>query len=195
MNRVISLVAAAIAAIWLAGCYESSSLLLDAASARQPITSYQDWTYKGGDTNYHARLTPRSDGWYNFEEATIKEDGTEGDWSHYTVLLNYLENTAGLDVYISAHWEDGDQAYLYGLVAFLPDGRWQSIQPNCDYLSSYDDAELDKDTAAAVGAGAELRSDDIADICFFSTRESLFAAMRTVARDSGFRQRIESAID
>lgn len=195
MNRAISLIVAALAAALLAGCYESSALLLDASAARQPIASYQNWTYKGGDTSYHARLTPRSDGWYNFEEAAIKEDGSEGDWKHYTVLLNYLENAAGFEVYISAHWEDGDNAYLYGLVAILPDGRWQSTQPNCDYLSSYDDEELDKDLAAAQAAGAEVRVEEFADICFFSTRDSLYAAMRTLARDSGFRQRIESEID
>lgn len=195
MRRIISLVAAVLAAGLLAGCYESQSLLLDASAARQPISSFQDWTYNSGDTKYHARLTPRSDGWYDFEEAAFKEDGTEGDLRHYTVLLNFLENAAGLDVYTSAHWEDGDKAYLYGLVAFFPDGRWQSIQPNCDYLSSYSDEDLDKDLAAAKAAGAELVSDEISDICVFSTRDSLLAAMRTIARDPGFRQRVESAID
>lgn len=195
MNRAISLIIAALAAALLAGCYESSALLLDASAARQPIGSYRDWTYNSGDTRYHAHLTPRSDGWYNFEEAPIKEDGSEGDWEHYTVLLNYLENAGGLEVYISAHWRDGGNAYLYSLVAFLPDGHWQSIEPNCDYLSSYSDEELEKDVAAAEAAGAELRSDEYADTCSFTTRESLFAAMRTLVRDAGFRQRVESAID
>lgn len=193
MTRIFPWAVMTVAITLLAGCYESNALLLDAAAARQPVSSYDDWKYTRGDATYHARLNPRADGWYDYEEAMIDDNGSDGDWTHYTLLLNYLENAAGMDVYIYAYWDDDEKAYMYGLVAFLPDGRWQSLQPSCDYLSADDDDQLDRDIAAAQAAGAELRSSDMADICYFSTAGSLFDAMRTLVRDNGFRQRVEGA--
>lgn len=198
MNRLLLTAAALTAAATLAGCYESNALLLDVAAARQPITSYDDWNYTTSDTTnnahltYHARLNPRSDGWYDYEKATIEDDGTEGEWEHYTVLLNYLENAGGMDVYVSANWDDADGAYVYGLVAFWPNGTWQSIFPNCDIMGA-EEQWLTFDTNAAQSAGAQLQSDEWSDICSFTTADSLFAAMRTIVRDPGFRQRVEDA--
>ncbi|MFQ5563801.1 MAG: hypothetical protein ACE5FO_09560 [Parvularculaceae bacterium] len=195
MNRVVSTIIAAFAVIALAGCYESSTLLLDASAARQPISNYDDWTYTRDGATYHARLNPRSDGWYDYEEAAVQSDGSESEWTHYTVLLNYLESTAGMDVYIFTNWDDVENAYIYGLVAFFPDGRWRSFQPGCDFFAAPDENEWEIDVNAAQSAGAELRSDEFSDICYFTTSSSLFAAMRTVAHDPGFRKRMKNAID
>lgn len=191
MNRIVALAAAAIAAILLAGCYESNELLLDVSAARQPITSYGDWRFTSGGLTYHARLNPRSDGWYDYDTAMVNDDGTEGEWEHQSVLLNYLESTAGMDVYVAAVWDDMESAYIYALVAFLPGGGWQTVQPDCDMLA--DDRYIDIDAGAASSAGAELSSNDMADICIFRTRDSLFSAMRAVAEDPGFRQRVDDA--
>lgn len=194
MNRLpLIAVALAAAALLLAGCYESKALLLDASAARQPVAQYDDWKFTTGDTTYHARLNPRADGWYDYEKALVNDDGSEGEWEHYTVLLNYLENAAGMDVYVTAHWDDEEEAYVYALVAFSPDGFWQSIVPMCDFFAADDDAALEVDSKAAEAAGAEMYSDEFSDLCIFSTRDSLFSAMRTIARDPGFAQRVADA--
>lgn len=191
MNRVVHAAALA-AAVMLAGCYESDSMLLDASAARQPISTYQDWTYNHSDgRKYHARLNPRSDGWYEYDEAPIGKDGKEGTWDHHTVLLNYLEDTAGLTVYVSGTWDDGEHAYVYGIVAFDSNGRWQSFSPNCD-VTATDEQSYKLDTDAAKSAGAQLKSSDI-DVCFFTGAGSLFTAMRTIASDPGFRSRVAEA--
>lgn len=186
--------AAALAtAVMLAGCYESNSMLLDASQARQPISTYQDWTYSHSDGGrYHARLNPRSDGWYEYDEASVDKDGKEGKWNHHTVLLNYLENTAGFDVYVSGTWDDDEHAYVYGIVAVEPGGRWQSFSPNCD-VTADNEQNYKLDTDAAKSAGAQLKTSDIEDVCEFATAGSLFAAMRTVAGDPGFRNRVDEA--
>lgn len=181
------------AVVMLAGCYESNSMLLDASQARQPISTYRDWTYSHSDGGkYHARLNPRSDGWYEYDEAPIDKDGKEGKWNHHTVLLNYLEETAGLTVYVSGMWDDSERAYVYGIVAFDPSGRWQSFTPNCD-VTAPDEKDYKLDTEAAKSAGAELKPSDVEDVCMFSTADSLFQAMRTIANDSGFRNRVDEA--
>lgn len=191
MNRALQIAAAAAGAALLAGCYESNALLLDVSAARQPITGYDDWNYTSGDTTYHARLNPRADGWYDYENAKIQDDGTEGEWEHYTVLLNYLENAAGMDVYVSANYDSAEQAYVYGLVAVKPGGSWQYVLPDCDIMA--DEQYWPLDNSAAQSAGAEMQSDEWSDVCSFTTADSLFAAMRTVARDPGFGQRVEDA--
>ncbi|MDE2184151.1 MAG: hypothetical protein KGJ78_14120 [Alphaproteobacteria bacterium] len=183
--------AAAVAALTLGGCYESNGLLLDASAARQPISQYQDWKY-GGDTKYHARLNPRSDGWYDYEEAKIAADGSEGTWEHHTVLLNYLENANGLDLYVYATWEDSEKAYVYGVVAVRSDGWWQSVRPDCDSMSG-DPKWVGADANAATQAGGTLKSDDAGDSCQFTNSASLFQAMRNVVAEPGFWDRVQAA--
>jgi len=117
----------------VAGCYESNALLLDASQPRQPITTYQDWTYGSGDKRYHARLNPRGDGWYDYSEAKIGSDGSDGDW----------------------------------------------YKPDLD---------------AARNAGATVKTiDDIQDVCQFTSREQLFAAMRNLIAEPGFFDRVSRA--
>lgn len=193
MNRLALAATLAAAAALLNGCYESDSMLLDASASRQPVTSYQDWTYNHGDGGkYHARLNPRSDGWYEYDEAPVNDDGTDGTWDHHTVLLNYLEDSQGYQVYVSGTWDEDEHAYIYGLVAFGSDGRWQSITPSCDTMSNNQQA-LTLDTNAAKSAGAQLKEGDMSDVCAFTSRDSLMAAMRTIADDPGFSSRVAAA--
>jgi hypothetical protein len=184
---------ACLAALLLAGCYESNGLLLNASQSRQPITTYQDWNYGSGDHRYHARLNPRSDGWYDYEEAKIKDDGTEDAWKHHTVLLNYLQNTNGQDVYVFGTWDDGEKAYFYGVVVVGTNGAWQSITPNCDPVNSSEKWYV-PDVNAAKQAGAEIKTiDDMEDVCMFTSVGALFNAMRNVVATPGFWDRVEEA--
>ncbi len=175
----------------LTGCYESPDLLLDAGQARQPITAYQDWNYGSGDHRYHARLNPRGDGWYNYEEAKLDDSGKEGEWKHHTVLLNYLTAAAGYDIYVFGTWDDTEHAYLYGVVAVGTNGFWQSVTPSCDPMGG-DEAWVERDTANAKAAGAVVKSGD-SEICQFSSRDQLFAALRAVANEPGFASRVQEA--
>lgn len=182
-----------LAGLLLAGCYESQSQLLDAGQSRQPLTTYQDWTYGSGDHRYHARLNPRADGWYDYEEAKISDSGTEGDWKHHTVLLNSLMNANGYDVYVFGTWDDSEHAYFYGVVVVGANGFWQSITPNCDPVGAQE-AWYQPDVAAAKQAGAEVKSvDDMEDICLFASRDTLFQAMRNVVNTTGFWDRVSAA--
>ncbi len=52
----------AVVMLLVAGCYESSGLLLDPAAARQPITANKDWTYGSGAHRVHARLSGKPNG-------------------------------------------------------------------------------------------------------------------------------------
>lgn len=180
-------------ALLLAGCYESNALLLDAAQGRQPVSTYQDWTYGSGDHKYHARLNPRSDGWYDYEEAKIADTGSEGDWKHHTVLLNYLTAANGYDVYVFGTWDDGEKAYFYGVVVIATNGAWQSITPNCDPVNS-SEKWYQPDVDAAKQAGAEIKTiDDMEDVCLFTSAGALFNAMRNVVATPGFWDRVEEA--
>lgn len=176
----------------LTGCYESREQLLDASQARQPITTYQDWNYGSGDHRYHARLNPRSDGWYDYEEAKI-DNGNEGTWKHHTVLLNYLTNAGGFATYVFSTWDDTEKAYIYGVVAIGANGFWQSVTPSCDPVSS-DEKWYQSDVDAAKRAGADVKNiDDMEDICLFHTHDELFAAMSNIVNQSGFPGRVTEA--
>lgn len=176
----------------LTGCYESQGLLLDAGQARQPITTYQDWNYGSGDHRYHARLNPRADGWYDYEEAKIKDNGSEDTWKHHTVLLNYLTAAWGYDMYVFGTWDDDERAYFYGVVAVGANGFWQSVTPSCDPISS-DEKWGDRDVADAKAAGAELKDTGDSMNCTFTSRDQLFQAMRNVVNEQGFADRIQAA--
>lgn len=181
-----------LAGVLLAGCYESNGLLLDASASRQPISTYQDWNYGSGDHRYHARLNPRSDGWYNYEEAKINDNGGEGEWKHHTVLLNYLENVNGIDVYVYGTRDDNEKAYYYGVVIVRGDGSWQSVTPSCDPVSA-DEKWLDADVDAAKRAGATVKSTEAEDICDFADQATLLQAMRNVVSHPDFWSRVEQA--
>ena len=175
---------ACLAALLLAGCYESNGMLLDASQSRQPITEYQDFTY-GSDTKHHANLNPRSDGWYDYEEATVKDDGSDGTWSHRSVLVNYLESTNGWDVYVFGYWDDTEKAYVYGVLVDQPGGRWQTITPSCDPVMG-DEKWVQSDADAAKQAGADLKTSNFEDVCVFTSADALFNAMRNVVATPGF---------
>lgn len=172
----------------LAACYESQSMLLDTSDSKQPISTYQDWRYKSSSgSRFHARLNPRSDGWYEYSEAMIQNDGSEGTWKHFTVLLNYLQSANGMEIYVFGTKNSGGN-YVYGLVAFMSGGGWQSFTPDCDIMS-----EFESDLEAAKQAGASVTSTEDYDACVFTSRTSLLAAMRNVVSQPSFAGRIQKA--
>lgn len=190
MTRILI---ACFAMLLLAGCYESNSMLLDASQSRQPITGHQDWNYGSAGHRYHARLNPRSDGWYDYEEAQINDNGSEGDWKHHTVLLNYLESASGYDIYVYGTWDESEHAYAYGVVAVGANGFWQSISPSCDPMGA-DEQWYQPDLNAAKQAGAEVKTiDDAQDVCWFTSQATLFNAMRNVVAQPGFADRVQKA--
>jgi len=191
--RILTLCTIMLAALLLAGCYESNGLLLDVSAARQPITTYQDWNYGTGDHRYHARLNPRSDGWYDYEEAKINDDGSEAAWKHHNVVLNYLTAANGYDVYVYGTWDDGEKAYYYGVVVVGTNGFWQSVTPNCDPVNA-DEAWYKPDLGAAQAAGATVKTiDGMEDVCLFTSKEQLFQAMNNVIAEPGFWNRVQQA--
>ena len=179
------------AALLLSGCYESKDLLLDAGQARHPVATSRDWTSGSGDHRYHARLTPKPNGWYDYAEARMDKNG-EGPWKSRTLMLNALPNASGAEVYVFATFSRDEQAYVYGLVVMDTAGSWRTITPNCDPAA--DGKWYRGDRAAARAAGAELRAaDEVPDICQFRSREALFQAMRAIVEAPGFRDRVAAA--
>jgi hypothetical protein len=177
------------AALLLTGCYESRELLLDTSAARQPIASEKDWTFG----SVHARLTPKPNGWYDYAESRRNKAGRDGPWQTRKVLLNPLLSAKGFDVFVFATYSSDDAAYLYGLVAVGADGSWQSVTPSCDSASA-DAKWLAADTKAALAAGARIKAiDEVSNVCHFLKRETLFAAMRGVAANPGFWDRVADA--
>jgi hypothetical protein len=181
------LIAAAL--LLLTGCYESSKLLIDPAAARQPITTAKDWTYGSGDHRVHARLSPRSDGWYDYGEARLDAKGVEGKWKSYRVVLNSFDRAGGYDVFVYGTYNGEDHAYMYGLVVVGSGGFWQTVTPNCDPITG--DAPQ-RDRAAATRAGAKIASlSEVLDVCQFTSRDQLYAALHAVIAEPGFWQRVK----
>lgn len=183
--------------VLVSGCYESNELLLDSAAARQPITHNRDWTYGSGDRRHHARLSLRPDGWYDYAEARLNANGSEGPWQARAVLLNFLTSTSAYavdyDVFVYATYNRNDSAYLYGLVVVGKDGFWQTIMPNCDPANA-NPKWLQSDTKAAQAAGANIKAiDEVERVCLFATREQLLTAMRAVMAEPGFWERVRIA--
>lgn len=173
----------------LTGCYESSKLLLDPAAARQPVLAAQDWTYGGSDHRYHARLTPRSDGWYDYAESRLDAKGVEGRWKTYRVVLNAFDRSS--DIFVYATYNSDDHAYMYGLVVIGTGNSWQTVTPNCDPVNG-DAAQPDR--KAATAAGAKIASiSEVVDVCQFTSRDQLFAALRSVIAEPGFWRRVKKA--
>ena len=166
------------AGLLLAGCYESQTNLLNPAAARQPIASNSGWTDTRSDSTYHNRLSIRSDGWYDFSEAEIGQDGKEGDWETHTVLLNDLGSRNGWALYAFASWDTSEKAYVYGIVG-VGNGTWRSAQPSCDTT-----ADSPPEVGIAVQAGA--RHDNDKGICVFSDSASLLTALRNYSETDGF---------
>ncbi len=82
---------------------------------------------------------------------------------------------------------------MYGVVVVGANGFWQTITPNCDPVNA-DAKWLKPDIAAAKTAGANLKNiDDIENVCHFTSRAQLFAAMRNVIAAPGFWDRVKAA--
>jgi hypothetical protein len=168
-------IAAILACVLLAGCYESQSMLLDPSAARQPVASNSDYTDTRDGQAYHDRLIARSDGWYDFSEAMRNSDGTEGEWETHTVLLNDLGNSNGWALYAYGTWDDTEKAYVYGIVAVGANGVWRSAGPDC---SGDDPPGL----APAQQAGAQIGQ----GICTFTSASGLLDALRAYTDTAAF---------
>ncbi|MBU6299149.1 MAG: hypothetical protein KGJ79_18555 [Alphaproteobacteria bacterium] len=177
--KIRTVILTSLACLMLAGCYESKTNLLDPAQARQPIASNDDWRDTRKDTTYHDRLNVRSDGWYDFSEAKINKDGTEGNWETHTVLLNDLGNSRGWTLYVYTTWDNDEKAYVYGIVA-ISNGVWRSAQPSCDTIMVDNPPEL----AIARQAGATADKDS--GICEFTSTASLLQALQNYANTDEF---------
>ncbi len=173
---------AILACLLLAGCYESKSNLLDTSAARQPVASSAGWTDTRDSSTYHDRMTARSDGWYDFSEASVDKDGKEGSWETHTVLLNDLGANNGWTLYAYTTWDDTEKAYVYGIVAIDGSGVWRSAQPNCDTVMG--DDPNPPELAIAVAAGAANEKDS--GICEFSTSANLLEALRNYSNTDEF---------
>jgi hypothetical protein len=184
--RISALLLAFLASLLLAGCYKSKGLLLDASAARQPITRYQDWTDESGSTRYHYRLNPRSDGWYDYEDAMIYSDGTEDKWAHHSVLMNDLGYANGVRLYVYATWDDEADGYVYGIVGF-GDNFWRTVSPDCGADPEHADVENPLARQIALTSGAK---DDGSGECVFTDRDSLLAALRRYVNTSEFWQKL-----
>jgi hypothetical protein len=177
----------------LAGCYESSTMLLDPGAARQPIAAGKDWTYGSGDRRFHARLTPKPNGWYDYAETRLDRNGAEGPWRTHAVVLNDLAKVDGYDLFVYGTYNRTDEAYMYGLVVIGKGGFWQSVIPNCDPANA-DAKWLQPDIRAAKAAGANIKAiDELESVCHFTKRDQLFAAMRNVIAAPGFWDRVKAA--
>lgn len=178
------IIAVCLAAVLLSGCYESNSMLLDTKLAQQPVKHHLDWKYAADEDTYHARLVPRPDGWYDYAEAEVNSDGSEGSWERRPVLLNLLRKDKTADVYMLGTWDEQEKAYLYGLVVVKPDGQWRIVMPNCDQFSARGNWS-EQDRAAAWSSGSTMQ-------CQFSNAFALRSAMNKLVNGAGFWQRAES---
>ncbi len=182
-----------LSALLLSGCYESNSLLLDTSQARQPLTAAKDWTTSNAEGKVHASATPRSDGWYDYTEANVSPKGKEGAKRRHAVLLNFLTNANGKDIFVYGTKHTSGAGYFYGVVVLSPDNTWKTVTPSCDPVRA-DQTWYKPDIAAAKKAGASVKSAvEKADACVFTSREALFQAMRNVVASTGFWDRVASA--
>lgn len=180
----------ALAGLLLAGCYESNQMLLNPGMAAQPIKTAADWKYQSDGDTYHAKLRPRSDGWYEFEEAQVNSDGSEGTPDHHALLLNYLERADTNDVYVFGTWNERESTFMYGIAVIRPDHTWRLLIPNCDSFTARGGwASVDVD--AAVKAAAQTPRGQYG--CFFTSDQSLRRAMRNLVETKTFWQRLDGA--
>ncbi len=184
--RILLLVAAG---FLLAGCYESRVMLLDPAAARQPVKTAMDWKYTNDAGTFHARLTPRRDGRYDYQESEVDQDGSEGDPERHVALLNFLDRVSGADIYIVGMWNGNDHAYMYGLAVVRPDINWRVVFPNCDFFTSRGGWQ-EADLMAAQKAFARRPNGEAG--CFFTSTASLKNAMTYVVNTPGFWTRLNA---
>lgn len=151
------LAALLIAALGLAGCYESHVLLLDPGEARQPLVA-GDY----GAVDERRRIIPRADGWY--DEYMWRAD--LGEWgSPRPILLNELGLVEGRSTYaVAVPAPEG--VWLYGVVAITEDGGFIQSRPDC---------MLDRDYGIALRNGASETGESA--ICRFSDSDDLLAAL------------------
>lgn len=150
------------AALALAGCYGSQTLLLDPAQAAHPLA---DGVYaQSGDGGARLRLTLEPDGWYAVEQ--LDAQGVLGET--HRVLVNSL----GGD-YVLA--DDGEDGFTYAVAR---------IEGEQLYLAAPDCADpLDRDDAEDQGATLD---DGPSNLCRFSTRAALTAALTAFEAHADF---------
>jgi hypothetical protein len=177
--RLITLL---LAGLLLSGCYESQSQLLDLTQARQPVVASDVLDVRKGKT-YHEKLTPRSDGQYEFDEALRDTNGRDGDWSHHTVLLNDLGTIRGHILYAYGTRDAGENAFVYGILVFKGGNSWKGVAPDCARNALGDYVTREFVVAFRNGATIVNRSNGV---CEFSTSGALIGALRDFANTDEF---------
>lgn len=176
--------------LMVSGCYESGEMLLDPQAARQPVTRAQDWKYTNSAGTFHATLTPRRDGWYDYSEAAVSGDGSEDSPDQHRVLLNFLDRVQGADIYVLGFWNEDEHAFMYGLAVMRPDINWRIVMPNCDRFTNRGDTD-EVDLMAAQSASASRPFGQAG--CYFTSAASLKNAMYTLVYDKRFWSRVKTA--
>lgn len=166
----------------LAGCYESQTQLLNPAEARQPLASNDALDTRQGVT-YHEKLTVRSDGQYDFQQAVRDDYGQDSAWSRHTVLLNDLGTIRGHVVYAYGTWDSGENAFVYGIIVFKGGNSWKAVAPNCarNALGDY----VAREFVVAFRHGAKIVNRS-SGVCEFTTADMLMASLRDFAGTDEF---------
>lgn len=168
--------------VLLSGCYESQSQLLDPGQARQPVAASDVLDVRQG-TTYHEKVTPRSDGQYEFDQATRDTNGRDGNWSRHTVLVNDLGTIRGHVLYAYGTWDAPENAFVYGILVFKGGNNWKGVAPDCarNALGDY----VTREFVVAFRNGAKIvnRSNGV---CEFSTPAMLIGALRDFANTDEF---------
>ncbi len=156
----------ALTCTFLSACFESKSLLLDPAQARNPLQD-QSWTQAGSGENadkpIQHTLKLASDGWYDYDE--------------YHVLINDLGSRDGATLYIYGAPDGSEGAYVYGILAVWPNGAWRTTRPDCS---------VEAERAIGINAGAQAPE----DVCMFDSAPALLQAMRTYSTTDEFWKRL-----
>ena len=154
-----------LAALALAGCYVSKTLLLDPRAAVQPLAVGIFADAKEEAAAVDISLEP--DGWYRFYEI--------GDKTVGRMLFTPLP---GQDRILAMAYAEKPGGYLYGLAYKSDDGLVYIGATSC----SNDDAKL------AAAAHHAVISSDTAPSCEFKTRTDLLGALADYAKDWNWRE-------
>jgi hypothetical protein len=158
--------AALVAALALAGCYESKTLLLDAKQAATPLAVGSQTLADEGERPYDVDIRLGADRWYTI---TTKGGGDKADRFLFTPLAGGLDGQFAFAV-------GGKGAYLYG-VAERRDGRLYLDVPFCDLGPA-------RDAAVAHGVRVDPKR-AMAPSCTFTRAADLTGALADYARRSG----------
>lgn len=161
MVRFLKVALVGLASLVLAGCFTSTTLLLDADAAVTPLSA-GDYANDKGKRN----VTVGADGWY--DQRVYLSSGALDNASRRMLLNRAPELESGSrSVYYFAA-VDQDVNWVYGLLV-IEGGAVYDIVPDCEF----DDAAHD----IATSEGAKYYEDEYSADCGFSDAASLKRAL------------------